>query len=196
MASKSPVNERYRITIPEADDVARIWAAHQSNLSLSLRILIRKCARELGNEDIAMREMGLPIKRGPGRPRKDLAKLLSGPDVPVPPKPKGLLSGGPVQSAGSLGIEPQKARQEAVRPVEPAPVEAPKEEPAPPGKPKYALEDFVPDAKSQKNAFRMGGQSASVPSAASDMQANILGAMFDDDEEPAEGQAAEAQEGQ
>lgn len=88
------VNERYRITIPEVDEAARRWAAHQSNLSLSIRILIRKCVLELGYVDVAVREMDVPFKRGPGRPRKDAAKLLSGQAVPVPPRAPSLLSGG------------------------------------------------------------------------------------------------------
>lgn len=106
------VNERYRITIPEADDVARRWAATQSNLSLSLRILIRKCVLDLGGyEDVAMRELNMPIKRGPGRPRKDAAKLLSGQAVPVPPRPPSLLSGPVVQPTQAPAPEPPTAAQ-------------------------------------------------------------------------------------
>lgn len=105
------VNERYRITIPEADDVARRWAATQSNLSLSLRILIRKCVLDLGGyEDVAMRELNMPIKRGPGRPRKDAAKLLFGQAVPVPPRPPSLLSGPVVQPTQAPAPEPPRRR--------------------------------------------------------------------------------------
>lgn len=115
------VNERYRITIPEMDEAARTWAAHQSNLSLSVRILIRRCVLELGYEDVAMRELGLPIKRGPGRPRKDATKLLSGKAVPVPPRAPSLLSVEPARGQASAG-EPVRQEPEpaAARPEAPA----------------------------------------------------------------------------
>ena len=117
------VNERYRITIPEVDEAARRWAAHQSNLSLSIRILIRKCVLELGYVDVAVREMDVPFKRGPGRPRKDAAKLLSGQAVPVPPRAPSLLSGGapagvetPAEPARERLVSALRHRSERGRP--------------------------------------------------------------------------------
>lgn len=122
MAKRKPDNERRRFTIPEADEAARAWAANQSNLSLSLRILIRRCILQYGNEDIAVRELGMPIKRGPGRPRKDAATLLSGPAVPVAPRKPSMLSGEP---------EPAPAAAPPVSAPEPVPKPEPTQGPIP-----------------------------------------------------------------
>lgn len=56
---------RYRFSVPFADTVVHDWIHSQSNLSFSLRVLIKAFVKEYGNQDATCLELGeTPKKRG------------------------------------------------------------------------------------------------------------------------------------
>ena len=62
-------NCRYRFTVPTADATVNEWLSEQSNISFSLRVLIKAFIRDYGMQDATCLEVGSTVKRR-GRPPK------------------------------------------------------------------------------------------------------------------------------
>jgi len=62
-------NCRYRFTVPTADTAVNEWLEEQSNVSFSLRVLIKAFIRDYGMQDATCLEVGSAVKRR-GRPPK------------------------------------------------------------------------------------------------------------------------------
>lgn len=62
-------NCRYRFTVPTADTTVNEWLEEQSNISFSLRVLIKAFIRDYGMQDATCLEVGTSVKRR-GRPPK------------------------------------------------------------------------------------------------------------------------------
>ena len=64
---------RHRFTVPETDAAVCAWVAAQSNLSLSLRLVIRECIQAHGYDDIFAVAMdagvfAVPVPEPPAQP--------------------------------------------------------------------------------------------------------------------------------
>lgn len=81
---------RYRLAVPDADTQVMTWVATQSNLSLSLRLLIRQAIAEQGYTDIFARAMDSGVFAAPVPVRAQVAPdpaPVSAPD-PAAPQPQ------------------------------------------------------------------------------------------------------------
>lgn len=67
---------RYRFSVPLGDNVVNDWVDAQSNLSFSLRLLIRAFVRSYGMQDVTCLELGLTAKKR-GRPLKQNSILIN-----------------------------------------------------------------------------------------------------------------------
>lgn len=66
---------RYRFSVPVQDTMVHDWVHSQSNLSFSLRVLIKAFVNEYGNQDATCLELGsAPKKRG--RPSNSMKQQL------------------------------------------------------------------------------------------------------------------------
>lgn len=72
MANDSNIH-RYRLVVPEADAQVMTWVTTQSNLSLSLRLLIRQAIAEQGYTDIFARAMDSGVFAAPTPVRAQVA---------------------------------------------------------------------------------------------------------------------------
>lgn len=64
---------RHRFTVPETDAAVCAWVAAQSNLSLSLRLVIRECIQAHGYADVFAEAMdagafAVPVPEPPAQP--------------------------------------------------------------------------------------------------------------------------------
>ena len=79
--------KRYRFSVPHADVSINQWVENQSNLSMSLRLLIGECIERHGFGDYTCRERVPGAKRG--RPPKsasvDVEEVDSEPMIPAAP---------------------------------------------------------------------------------------------------------------
>lgn len=62
--ANEPKSVRQRFSVPKKDEVVLRWIENQSNLSVSLRMLIRWAIQEYGYADVTC----LSVRRGRGRP--------------------------------------------------------------------------------------------------------------------------------
>ena len=65
-------SQRFRISVPETDKEVLAWIDAQSNLSFSLRLLMREAMRLSGEQDISCTQF--TFRNPPGRPRKKLSQ--------------------------------------------------------------------------------------------------------------------------
>ena len=85
MAERKTDSERFRFTVPAKDADALAWITEQSNLSMSLRMLIRQSIARDGIVDITCK----PITPGvsPGRPKGQVKQVVHGLPTTAPPQP-------------------------------------------------------------------------------------------------------------
>lgn len=89
-------SERLRFTVPTKDDTVLRWVAEQSNLSVSLRMLIRWAIQEYGYADVTC----LSVKRGRGRPNNTAEEFhYEAPEPAYEPAPRPSAPAYPAQSA-------------------------------------------------------------------------------------------------
>ncbi|MCL2386890.1 MAG: hypothetical protein FWC89_04980 [Defluviitaleaceae bacterium] len=78
MSKDEDNNKRFRISIPTADTAVLEWLKNQTNVSFSLRVLIKDAIAQDGYMDVTCRanpSMGKP--RRAGRPPKKVAKKVT-----------------------------------------------------------------------------------------------------------------------
>lgn len=116
-------SSRYRFSVPNKDETVLRWVEQQSNLSVSLRMLIRWAIQEYGYADVTC----LSVKRGRGRPSNTAEDVQyeRGPEAYEAPRPAASVASPVMPVASQSSVKPVQAP--AAAPV-PKPVQV-KEEP-------------------------------------------------------------------
>ena len=113
-------SERLRFTVPTKDDTVLRWVAEQSNLSVSLRMLIRWAIQEYGYADVTC----LSVKRGRGRPNNTAEEFhYEAPEPAYAPAPAQPVYG-TAPSVQATVPAAGRAAQPVSKPVTPPPAPA------------------------------------------------------------------------
>lgn len=73
-----PKSHRFRISVPEADESVLVWIGAQSDLSASVRSLIREAIERHGNRDATC----YPVQQQPRRGRPPKLETIDGHPIP------------------------------------------------------------------------------------------------------------------